>query len=87
MLPESGLSAFIQTKCPLNSVPKWKLRVGSVLILLAVMFTFRVQFTFTNSIYFLALDFVSYQSKEKHSNFKPKQNLFNSEGNSREESL
>lgn len=48
MLPESGLSAFIQTKCPLNLVPKWRLRIGSVLMLLTVMLTFRVQFTLTN---------------------------------------
>lgn len=48
MLPESDLSAFIQTKYPLNSLPKWRLRIGSVLMLLTVMFTSRVQFTFTN---------------------------------------
>lgn len=48
MLPESGLSAFIQTKYPLNSLPNWRLRIGSILMLLTVMFTFRVQFTFTN---------------------------------------
>lgn len=48
MLPESGLSAFIQTKCPLNSDPKWRLEVGSFLLLLTVMFTFGVQLTFTN---------------------------------------
>lgn len=41
------------------------------------------QLPLSNSVYFLALDFVSYQSKEKHCNFKTKQGLFNSEGNSR----
>lgn len=75
MLAESGLSAFIQIKCPLNSVPKRGLSIVSVLMSLTVMFTFRVQFTCTNYhlpvvFTFLALDSVSYESKENILIFK-----------------
>lgn len=91
MLAESGLSAFIQTKCPLNSDPKWGLSIVSVLMSLTVMFTFRVHFTCTNYhlplvFTFLALDFLLWE-QGKHSNFKTKHNLFNREGNSTEELL
>lgn len=70
MLAESGLSAFIQTKCPLNSVPIWELSIVSVLMSMTVRFTFGVQFTCTNYhlpvvFTFLALDFVSLESKKK----------------------
>lgn len=75
MLAESGLSAFIETKCPLNSVPGWALSIVSVLMSLTVMFTFRVQFTCTNYhlpivFTFLALDFVSLESKKNILIFK-----------------
>lgn len=75
MLPESSLSAFMKTKCPLNSVPKWRLSIVSVLMSLTVMFTFRIQFTCTNynlpiAFTFLALDFVSFESKENILIFK-----------------
>lgn len=51
MLAESGLSAFTQTKCPLNSVLKQRLGIVSVLLSLTVMFTFGVQLPVLITIY------------------------------------
>lgn len=69
MLAESGLSAFTQTECPLNPVPKQGLSIVSVHLSLTVMFTFEVQFTCTNYhlpivFTFLALDFVYFENKK-----------------------